>query len=143
MRYALFSILFLMAACAPKPAGGPPQARFGQDVCARCGMIVSEPRFAAGYIDEKGESVIFDDVGEALAAVRQTPALKDRLYVNDMEEPGWLSAADAFFVHAPGLTTPMGSGIAVFRTRDRAASFAQARQASEPKNLATTLEQFK
>lgn len=141
MRYALISLLLMLSACGAE-RGGAPRARFGQDVCARCGMIVSEPRFAAGYVDEKGENVLFDDAGEALDVLREVPALKDRLYVNDLEEPGWLPAPAAYYVRAEGFATPMGSGVAAFRTRERAAAFARARQAPAPVDLEAALKLF-
>lgn len=135
-------LLLLLAACAPKPAGGPPRARFGQDACARCGMIVSEPRFAAGLVDGDGESVLFDDVGEAILALRPEPSLADKLYVNDMEGTGWVPAREALFLKAPGLATPMGTGVAAFRVPERAAAFAAGRGLGKPVDYAAALELF-
>lgn len=140
MRYTPFLLCCLLAACSPTGTGGPPRVRFGEDVCVRCGMIVSEQRFAAGYVDSKGKNIVYDDVGEALDAVNQSPELKSRLYVNDLEDPGWFPAAEAYFVHAPRLATPMGSGIAVFRTQARAASFSKSHGVQGPVDLTAALD---
>ena len=43
-------LLFLLAACAQGATElNPPEIRYGEDVCADCNMIISDPRFASAY----------------------------------------------------------------------------------------------
>jgi copper chaperone NosL len=135
-------LLALLAACAPARTEGPPAARFGSDTCARCGMIVSEPRFAAGFRSDDGASVLFDDAGEALRALRGAPELAGRLYVNDLEEAGWVPAGEALFVRAAGFATPMGTGVVAFRDSGKAATFAARQGAERPLDYAAALDQL-
>lgn len=123
---ALAAALLGLAACGKPAAEGPPGIHYDRDACARCGMIISEARFASGYVDAQGETVAFDDLGELLAAVAGDPALAAAAYVHDAQDGRWLRASDAVFVKLlPALTTPMGSGYAAFGSEKEAAAFAR------------------
>src|SRR5581483_4681889 len=69
VRTVWLSLLLAFAGCSRQHPGDAPHLRAGSDACARCGMVVSDERFAAGYVSDRGESVIFDDLGELLAAL--------------------------------------------------------------------------
>jgi copper chaperone NosL len=61
--------VMLLAGCVQGSATpAPPEIRYGQDVCADCNMIISDPRFASGYAYEidKGrfKSLAFDGIGD-------------------------------------------------------------------------------
>lgn len=129
MRKVAILVIFL-AACT-RPAGGPPQVRFGQDVCARCGMIISEPRFASGYRKPDGETVAYDDLGEFWKALQADPSLGKIAYVSDFNQQGWLPAQDCVYVLTPGFATPMGSGMVAFREPKAAQAFADSHPGAE------------
>ena len=120
--WAAVLILGLAACSGPKP-GDVPSIRYGVDPCARCGMAVGEERFASGYVDGAGRSVVFDDVGEFLRAMAAEPSLEPASYVHDAVEGRWLRADGAYFVRVPGLATPMGTGYAAFASEAQARSF--------------------
>ena len=122
-KLALASALAL-SACA-RSGGDLPAIHYGRDACARCGMILSEERFASGYVGDDGETVAFDDLGELLAAVSGNPALAAKSYVHDSRDGRWLRASQAVFAKLPGLTTPMGSGYAAFSSEAEAEDYAR------------------
>ncbi|MBI4423598.1 MAG: nitrous oxide reductase accessory protein NosL [Elusimicrobia bacterium] len=122
----LLPLVLLLGCATPKP-GQPPDIAFGRQECARCGMIVSEERFAAGYVADDGEAMAFDDLGELLAAVEERPELRDRAWARDLHGSGWLRLADARLVRVAGLTTPMGTGWVAFAKPADAEAFVQAR----------------
>ena len=124
MKKIALAVLLSLSACA-RSGGGLPEIRYGRDVCARCGMIITEERFASGYVDSAGETVAFDDLGELLAAVAKNPGLTAGSFVHDTQDGRWLRASDAVFVKLPGLATPMGSGYAAFASEMEAAGFAR------------------
>lgn len=112
-----------LAACGKSRPGDLPNIRYGADICARCGMILSEERFAAGYVDEQGKSVVYDDVGEFLQAAAEQSAIVPVSFVHDAEDGRWLRASEAYFIRMPSLATPMGSGFAAFSSKEKAAAF--------------------
>lgn len=125
MRAGLLLALALLAACRGDAPGDPPRMT-GREACARCGMAVSERRFAGGWVGEDGASVLYDDAGELLAALEAKPEALERAWVGDLESGAWVRAKDASFVRSPGLATPMGSGVAAFGSAAAAAAFVAA-----------------
>lgn len=125
-REIALGLLIVLWGCQPKLTSGPPRITYGRDVCHHCGMIINEARFASGYVDDQGQSIGFDDLGEMLLEAKERPDLKTRLFAGDFEEEGqWLPAMKAFFVRAPGFSTPMGSGVVAFSSEVKARSFAE------------------
>jgi copper chaperone NosL len=127
---ALLAIVSLLAACARGQTEiGPPEIRYGEDVCAACAMIISDPRFAAGYVVEhkpgRYESLAFDDIGDMLTHPAHTPDAKIvAWYVHDYVGEEWLDATTAHYVVSPQIASPMGHGIAAFATLDAAEALA-------------------
>src|SRR5262245_12850464 len=93
----------LLAGCAQGVTqAAPPEIRYGQDLCAECGMIIGDPRLAAGLAHEvesgRYESLAFDDIGELLAYVAKHPELQIvGWYVHDYVSEEWLEAALAYY----------------------------------------------
>lgn len=131
MRRAVLLPVLLAAACAGAVPGDVPRYAAGRDACARCGMAVSEARFAGGWVGPDGQSVVFDDPGELLAALAENPERVRDAWTGDFETGAWVRAREAFFVRAPGLATPMGTGTAAFADRARAEAFARSRPGAE------------
>ena len=131
MRAARLALLgCALLGCARVKPGDLPRLRLGEDACARCGMIVSDERFAAGYVDADGKSIFYDDLGEFLAAAAERPDLKRVAFVHDAETGRWLPAREAVFVRIEALPTPMGSGYAAFADQAEASRYAAARRGS-------------
>lgn len=91
-------------------------------------MIVSEERFAGGFVDDSGETVAYDDLGELLAAAEARPELRARAWVRDFRSGEWLRLADAKLVLVESLATPMGTGWVAFARAADAESFARSRR---------------
>lgn len=134
MGQRLFGLLlllgFLFGACARgdtviKPA----EIHYGQDACAECNMIISDPRFAASYARELSEgryaTVAFDDIGDMLTHAQKHPEHKIAgWYVHDYQSKQWLDATQAFYVLADEIRSPMGHGLAAHTTREAALQMA-------------------
>lgn len=120
MRYALFLfvVLSLFACGGDKPPAGPAEVHYGEDVCDRCRMIISDSRFAAQYRAKDGHVKKFDDFG-CMAAELGNDGGKDAvsgIYVTDFATTAWLDARKAYYLKSPDITSPMGYGIAAFGT---------------------------
>jgi copper chaperone NosL len=101
----------------------PPEIRYGEDICERCTMIISEPRYAAAYVTTEGEARLFDDIGGMLAHNRAVSEDVAVFWVHDFDTEEWLKADDAYFVESEHIT-PMGYGIVAFRDSGRAEAWA-------------------
>jgi copper chaperone NosL len=136
---ALLPALLATACGKDEPATGPPEIAYGESVCSRCGMILSEPRFASALRlpQPGGESrvVIFDDIGELFLTLVQpgapTPA---EIWVHDAATEKWIDGRRAFYVRGD-IRSPMGLGVEAHADK----AVAQ-RRASEVKGEAMDFE---
>jgi copper chaperone NosL len=102
-------------------AAGPPDIQVDRTACSHCGMLISEPAYAAAYRVPGGEGRAFDDIGCLLAAAGHEPAsAAPRFWFHDAGTGAWIEGTGAVFVKAPGLRTPMAGGVIAFATRDGA-----------------------
>lgn len=117
---------FALAGCGGKEASGdePPEIKIGRDTCDRCGMVISEERFASGIVDEKGNAQTFDDPGEMVATVQEEGLSGRKAWVHGSPSMQWMDAEDATYVVTPDGQTPMGTGIFPFDNETEAKSFA-------------------
>ncbi len=102
----------------------PPEIYYGQDTCARCGMHISDPKFAAVLLTLEGEWRKYDDIGCMLDDYVHGGIKATAIYVHDYNTEAWVDAKVAFFVQSD-IPTPMGSGLAAFRDRASAERFAE------------------
>jgi copper chaperone NosL len=117
----------LGAACGAT-AEGPPHIEVDRTPCAHCGMLISEPIYAAAYRTPRSESRVFDDIGCLLKAAAQEPRADAlRFWFHDAVTAVWIDGTDAVFVSSTHLRTPMGGGLVAFRD-PAAAREAAARQ---------------
>ena len=126
-------LLFFLSACGGTPIDPdtPPEIVYGEDVCFRCGMIISDERFAAALVVEKAandyEQFVFDDAGEmfAYAAEDADRSRIVRWFVHDYNSREWIDATTAWFVIADSLHTPMGFGVAACAEEAQAQALAE------------------
>lgn len=113
-RLTVFLILLLVTACTSANAGEPvpPTIHYGESACEFCGMIISEARYAAGYISADGTEHVFDDIGDMVKAHQQNQQEVRAFFVHDYNDERWIRAESAFYVLSPDLKTPMASGLA-------------------------------
>jgi copper chaperone NosL len=114
-----------LASCTrPVDASEPPTIRYGTDVCARCGMIISEAAYAAAYRTSAGDARLFDDIGCMVLQHREQREPVAAFFVHDQATARWLAAEDASYVVGSRLRTPMGFGVAAFAREAEARALA-------------------
>lgn len=101
-------------------ADQPPKIEYGEDVCSRCNMIISEERYAGGIVNEDGDALIFDDIGEMIFVIQEEGLQGRRVWVHDSESLEWIDGTSAFYTASKDVVTPMGSGVIAFATREDA-----------------------
>ncbi len=121
---AALVLLFWVAACGGgAPADGPPEVRYGEDVCDECHMIINDARFAAAYRTVGGDVRRFDDIGDMVVYYIRTGEEVAAFWVHDYGTKAWVRAEEAVFVRSPSVQTPMGHGFVAFAGRDDAETF--------------------
>lgn len=124
--FLLLALALLAAGCAQGTAEiKPPEIRYGEDVCAECVMIISDPRFAAAYTYEVGpgryDNALFDDIGDMLIYADKHPEHQVvAWWVHDYDSKEWLDGQKAVYVFSNSLQTPMAQGTAAFATQQAA-----------------------
>ncbi len=108
--------------CREAEITGPPTVKLGHDVCAHCGMLINDERFAAAaivHVDGRNKAVLFDDIGDlADYMIENTSSLIQGRWVKDYTSRDWINAESAHYVHVPDLQTPMGSGMVAFSSAE-------------------------
>lgn len=99
-------LLLLAFACARDP-NAPPRIQYDHEACDHCGMLISDPAFAAALTTPDAVTFSFDDPGCLFSYVVAHPAKYTHLWFSDGTT--WYNEATVAFV--TGATTPMGSGL--------------------------------
>ncbi len=128
-RFILLALAALLGACHDEK--GPVPVQYGREVCTMCGMIISDPHYAAEIRGgPKNQIVKFDDIGDAIQWLDKkshwSPEDPREFWVmNSQDGVHWLDARAAFYI--PG-ESPMDYGWAAVPERaEGAADFAAMR----------------
>ena len=118
MKYMLILLVLMgLTACRDKIDTGPHAVHYGEDVCERCRMIISDKRFAAQFITGSGEAKKYDDIGCMIDDLKEAEERGEKplaVYVSDYNTGEWLDAGKAFYLENGELKSPMGYNIAAF-----------------------------
>lgn len=126
----ILMLVLLLAACSNKPAEPQPaDIRYGETICAECGMIISQPKYASSfaYAESEGryKSLAFDDIGDMIAYMRKHPELIPvGVWVHDYDTEEWIEAQSAIYVKSDAIRSPMGFGVVAFADSASAERFA-------------------
>ena len=124
MRTILLLIL-LTVSCGNDNKSGPVDITYGEDICERCKMIISEEKFSSQIIGDKGTVYNFDDIGGMIHYMSEnkiTPGSVE-IYVKDYSNGKWLVYDRAVYVATDEIKTPMNFGIIAFADNESADAF--------------------
>ena len=111
MRELILVSLLFLAGCGSSATDSPPEIRYGRDLCAECGMIIGEQRFAAALNGQDGEYQKFDDIGCMRMYQSKQGAAPKNFWVHDDAAEKWINGKDAVFTQTDNVITPMGYGV--------------------------------
>ena len=94
----LLLVIMIVGCQAQVDLSQPPEILYGEEVCTECGMIISEPRFAAAYYTPEGDARRFDDIGGMLTHHAANQEEVAQFWVHDYETEEWIVAGEAYFV---------------------------------------------
>jgi len=138
-RHGALGLAMLLATSCGVTADGPPEIVVDRTACSHCGMLISEPIYAAAYDAGGGEKRVFDDLA-CLRNAAPAERLGLRVWVHDAASGAWIDGAQAVFVSSPDIRTPMGGGILAYRHPQDAEGAAAKHKAQVIPLLSTVLE---
>lgn len=99
---------------------GPQAIAINKDMCAFCKMTITDDRFAAQLITQKGRHYLFDDLTCMVDFKNENSTLEyKQFYIADFSMPSEFIIADnASLVRSDSLRSPMGGNIAAFKSKD-------------------------
>ncbi len=119
LRLSAISGVALLALACGAPPSGAPEIVVDRTACSHCGMLVSEPIYAAAYQAAGSDAKVFDDIGCMLESIHREGLRESdaglRMWFHDGNDGAWIEREQAVFVHSPSIPTPMAGGIVAFR----------------------------
>lgn len=126
--------MWLLTEAARSPEGPRPIA-YDRQTCDRCGMLISDPSFAAQLRSEDGRRLYFDDPGGLLLWEARQDVAVEQAWFHHVREDRWIPRDEVAFVQAS--ETPMGYGLgAVERGTEGAMSYAEALEQARAREAA-------
>jgi len=114
----MFFVAATIASCNVKPQ----PLQLGKDNCYFCKMTVSDPRFGAEIITNKGKIYKFDDMHCLLAFLKSgelpSKEIKDVYFVSFEGNHDFVKASDASLLKSDNLHSPMNGNVAAFVNAD-------------------------
>ena len=119
----LFSVM-IDTSCVNKE---PQPIRLNMDNCDYCKMTISDGRFGAEVITQKGRVYKFDDISCMHNYITENNTIKySAKYISDFSNPSqFIPAEKALYVMHDEIKSPMGGNTAAFSDKKQAESYAQ------------------
>lgn len=118
---AALVLLLLLASCSRQPV----PIQYNKDNCAYCQMTISDSRFAAELMTDKGKVFKFDDLACMMNYKLENKSSKFiGNFVNEYIQPNQLMPLESSFViEGAKVSSPMGGNMAAFSNRDSAVAY--------------------
>lgn len=114
LRTAILCLALVVPACAGSP-DDLPEIAIDRSACSHCGMLISEPRFAAAYRTSGGETKVFDEIGCLLAAADRHTDARTQFWFRDVNDGRWIDGGSPVFLASSSIRTPMAGNIVAYR----------------------------
>jgi len=110
----LLNLMFVLTSCGSKPE----PINYGHDECEFCRMQISDNRYGAELVTDKGKIYKFDSI-ECLIEFAMVKNLigdsNQKFLVTDFAIPeSFTYATSAFYVHNENFRSPMGLNVSAF-----------------------------
>jgi len=128
LQFLLTAALVVLAfSCKGQNEGISPEPIYlGEEICSRCGMIISDVNYAAQLIEPGKGAHKFDDIGCLVEFMQKSGGEQEsgKAFVMAKDKGEWLPFEDAHFVRSDKIKSPMGHGIMAFSDYSEAKGFA-------------------
>ncbi|CAM3644824.1 hypothetical protein FSS13T_01870 [Flavobacterium saliperosum S13] len=118
-------ILFTISVLNSCNSNEPKPIKLNSDSCDNCKMTISNGKFGAELITEKGRHYKFDDISCMVKFAKSGTSVPAKaFYVNDYLQDNTLIAADkAFYLKDGTINSPMRGNIAAFSSKPEAEQY--------------------
>lgn len=108
----IFSIISVLIACSVEPEA----INFGNDHCVSCKMMISDPKYGAELVTDKGRIYKFDAIECMIPYLKENPETKfSYIMAVAYDEPKKLKKVEELhFVKNEHFKSPMGKNLAAF-----------------------------
>ncbi|HSD14919.1 MAG TPA: nitrous oxide reductase accessory protein NosL [Flavobacterium sp.] len=119
--FILFT-LFVLSSCS---SNEPKPLKLNSDSCDNCKMTISNGKFGAELITEKGRIYKFDDIHCMVKFAKSEATVPAKLfYINDYTQDNTLIPAEkAFYLKGGTISSPMRGNTAAFSTQKEAEQY--------------------
>ncbi|MBS1533758.1 MAG: nitrous oxide reductase accessory protein NosL [Bacteroidetes bacterium] len=127
-KWFLILPMFLLMACN---RNDPQPIKLNVDACDFCKMTISNARFSAELITQKGRCYKFDDLACMIQFAQSNTVVPYRaFYVNDyLKQNHLMTVEKAYFIKGGSINSPMRGNFAAFADQTNQKKYAQQYQA--------------
>lgn len=112
-------LLFIGCGDSDSDKLGLKSVKLNRDICTRCTMIISDPRYVSQVV-MKNETKVFDDIGCAVHWVKDKKIKNFKIYVKDSDSNRYINAKDAYYSSG---NSPMGYNFLAHKVRVKGAIY--------------------
>jgi copper chaperone NosL len=121
MHKKYFYLILLLATFFVVECGSKPEPIiYGQDECEFCRMQISDNRYGAEIVTDKGKAYKFDSIECLIEFAVLKNLMGDenhKFLVTDFATPeSFINATNAFYVHNDNFRSPMGLNVSAFES---------------------------
>jgi len=111
LKLSMSLVLFLVMACQPEVE----QIQYGKDACVYCKMTISDRRYGAELVTQKGKVYKFDAIECMLDYMKENEANYAYYMAIAYDHPGSLQSVDSLtYLISPNMPSPMGAFLTAF-----------------------------
>ncbi|NEN23912.1 hypothetical protein G3O08_10420 [Cryomorpha ignava] len=109
--FLLIALVFIAVSCTETPE----PINFGKDQCSFCKMSISDPKYGAELVTDKGRVIKYDALECMINDLNTNEPAYSELYAVAFDKPEKLILVDSLmFVISPEYKSPMGAHLASF-----------------------------
>lgn len=118
------TLIFLIVVLSNCGEVKPEMLAVGEMKCAHCSMSIVDMRFHTQILTDKGKRYHFDAI-ECLDDFQKqnNPPTKKIWVTNFLDRKEFISKEDAIIIKSDKIRSPMGAGLAAFKTHEEAKPF--------------------